>query len=172
MASLANAVVSPVLGLDAATAADLMTPNPVSLRAAASVPEAIALFTDKGFSAAPVIDTAGHPVGVLSRSDILTHDRERAATATRASLPPKRDGWQREQGGTAASEPPTEEASPLCVRDLMTPVVFSVAPQTPAHQMVGEMLALRVHRLFVVDKDGVLIGVISALDVLRHLRPI
>jgi predicted transcriptional regulator len=29
---------------------------------------------------------------------------------------------------------------------------------------------LKVHRLFVVDRAGVLIGVISALDVLRHLR--
>jgi CBS-domain-containing membrane protein len=27
------------------------------------------------------------------------------------------------------------------------------------------------HRLFVVDNAGVLVGVISALDVLRHLRP-
>jgi predicted transcriptional regulator len=31
------------------------------------------------------------------------------------------------------------------------------------------MLALRVHRLFVVDRAGVLVGVISALDVLRRL---
>jgi CBS domain-containing protein len=31
------------------------------------------------------------------------------------------------------------------------------------------MVALKVHRLFVVDADGVLVGVISALDVLRHM---
>jgi predicted transcriptional regulator len=33
------------------------------------------------------------------------------------------------------------------------------------------MLNWKVHRLFVVDRDGVLVGVISALDVLRRLRP-
>jgi predicted transcriptional regulator len=33
------------------------------------------------------------------------------------------------------------------------------------------MLGLKVHRLFVVDAAGVLVGVISALDVLRHLQP-
>jgi CBS domain-containing protein len=32
------------------------------------------------------------------------------------------------------------------------------------------MVGLKVHRLFVVDQSGLLIGVISALDVLRHLR--
>jgi hypothetical protein len=32
------------------------------------------------------------------------------------------------------------------------------------------MLALKVHRLFVVGGDGVLVGVISALDVLRALQ--
>ena len=54
-----------------------MRPNPVSIRADASVGEAVALLSDKGFSAAPVIDEGGRPVGVVSRSDILVHDRER-----------------------------------------------------------------------------------------------
>jgi CBS-domain-containing membrane protein len=57
------------------------------------------------------------------------------------------------------------------VRDLMTPAVFSVAPAAPAAQVVEQLLALRVHRLYVVEEDGTLVGVISALDVLRHLRP-
>ena len=57
------------------------------------------------------------------------------------------------------------------VSDLMTPVVFTVAPDAPASRVVGDMLALKVHRLFVSDRAGVLLGVISALDVLQHLRP-
>src|SRR5437870_405496 len=64
------------LTLSARTAADLMTPNPLSLEELATVPEAITFLTDKGFSAAPVIDETGRPVGVVSRSDILVHDRE------------------------------------------------------------------------------------------------
>ena len=31
------------------------------------------------------------------------------------------------------------------------------------------MCELNVHRLFVVDRNGILVGVIIALDVLRHL---
>jgi CBS domain-containing protein len=56
------------------------------------------------------------------------------------------------------------------VRDIMTRAVFSVTPETPAAAVVEQILTLNVHRLFVVDRLGVLIGVISALDVLRRLR--
>ena len=42
----------------------------------------------------------------------------------------------------------------------------------PAAKVVGKMLTLKVRRLFVVDDAGVLVGVISAFDVLRGLgRP-
>ncbi len=50
----------------------------------------------------------------------------------------------------------------------MTPAVFSVTPATPLVSVAEEMVQLNVHRLFVVDRDGVLVGVISALDLLRH----
>ena len=52
----------------------------------------------------------------------------------------------------------------------MTPVVFCVRPETSAAKVVEKMLALGVRRLFVVDDDGVLVGVVSAVDVLRRLR--
>jgi CBS domain-containing protein len=123
-----------------------MTPNPVSIRDTATILEAVALLTDKGFSGAPVINEAGHPVGVLSRADIIAYDRERAR--------------QTETG-----------AAPAHVRDVMTPAVFSVTPETPASRVIGEMAGLEVHRLFVVDRAGVLLGVISVMDVLRRLQP-
>ena len=56
------------------------------------------------------------------------------------------------------------------VKEIMTPVVFSVAPDTPVRRVVEEMLALKVHRLFVVDGGGVLVGVVSATDILKHLE--
>ena len=38
-----------------------------------------------------------------------------------------------------------------------------------SRRVVEDMIRLKVHRLFVVEKDGTLIGVISSLDVLRRL---
>jgi CBS domain-containing protein len=146
-----------------------MTADPVSVRDVATVEEAIALLIDRGFSAAPVIDHAGRPVGVLSRADILVHDREKVdylepvpevsdrMEVTLKSGERLRTGWQVHRGGTTL------------VRDVMTPVVFAVAPESPAERVVNDMVGLKVHRLFVVDRDGILVGVISAMDVLAHL---
>ena len=129
--------------LQAERAADLMTCSPLSIRADADIAEAVAFLTDKGFSAAPVIDEAGRPVGVLSRADLLVHNREQDAT----------------------------KADLASVGDIMTPAVYCVPPDAPADRVVKDLVDLKVHRLFVVDPDGILIGVISAVDVLRRLSP-
>jgi CBS domain-containing protein len=159
---------SACLTLNADTAADLMTPNPISIRAEARVEKAVALLTDKGFSAAPVIDTAGRPVGVLSRADILAHNREAPARGAAA------DYYQRAQLALAEDEASGSDvacsAGAFRVGDIMTPVVLSVRPDTPARRVVEDMVGYKVHRLFVVDDGGVLVGVISALDVLKRLR--
>jgi CBS domain-containing protein len=149
-------VAAPILILRTATAAELMATNLVSIRADATVPEAVALLTGKGISAVPVIDEAGRAVGVLSRADLLIHEREQLAAHRPAAADNRTDAR-----GT----------DPARVRDLMTPVVLSITPQASAARVVEEMLALNVHRLFVVDRGGVLVGVISSLDVLRQLHP-
>jgi predicted transcriptional regulator len=53
----------------------------------------------------------------------------------------------------------------------MTPVVFSVGLHAALPKVVEQMVDLKVHRLFVVDGNGVLVGVISAVDILRRLAP-
>ena len=146
------------LMLHARTAADLMTPNPQSLRQDATVAEAAAFLSTRGFGAAPVIDEAGRPVGVVSRTDLLHHHGQKAVRLLGAPL-------ARGEGG---SEPGGEAP----VRSVMTPAVFCVHADTPAAKVVDKMLALNVRRLFVVDDEGVLVGVVSAFDVLRGLdRP-
>jgi CBS domain-containing protein len=159
----------PQLTLRAATAAELMTPNPVSIRANASLREALLLLHDRNIDAAPVIDEAGRAVGVISRSDLLTHDREAAV----------RDGGTPEYYTRREPHPAGAESSAgAChfdvsdvhrVCDVMTGAVFSVRPDTPPASVVEQLLALNVHRLFVVTDDGTLAGVITTTDVLRHL---
>jgi len=154
------------LTLHARTAEDLMVPNPISLRAEAGVTEAQRLFTDRGITAAPVIDEAGHPIGVLSRSDVLIHQCEHENNRSRLS-----DYFHAPTYGTheriSAEEMPRRAYT---VAELMTPAVFAVSPDTPVSRVVSDMTGLHVHRLFVVDDDGVLVGVISTMDVLKHLK--
>jgi CBS domain-containing protein len=153
--------------LRAATAAELMKSNPISIREDASIQEAVALLTDKGFSAAPVIDQSGRPIGVVSRSDIMTHDREKVDYL--APVPAFYDETELKECTRSAGGFQVVDVDRTQVGDIMTPVVFSVTPERPARNVVQEMLALKVHRLFVVDAAGVLVGVISASDILECL---
>jgi CBS domain-containing protein len=151
MTSTATNAVAPRLTLEAASAAELMTDNPVSLLATATVPEATALLTDRGYSAAPVIDDTGRPVGVVSKADILIHDREQCRSA-------------------AVPDGISAHADTTRVEEIMTPAVFSVTTDTPAAKVIEQMVQLNVHQLFVVDDSGTLVGIITALDVLRNLH--
>ena len=130
------------LTLQARTAADIMTPGPTSLSATATVAEATEFLTARGFGAAVVIDDAGHGVGVVTKTDVLVHARQK---------------------------PPGLEPDDTPVTEFMTPAVFSVRPDTPAASVVEQLLVLNVHHLFVADEGGVIVGVISPVDVLRHL---
>jgi CBS domain-containing protein len=156
------------LTLRAQTAADLMTAQVVSIDQAAPLHQAVATLVDRGFSAAPVTDAAGRPVGVLSITDVLIHDRNSAVYARPVPEYYFKSDLQSDIGEqTGGFEVEVADRTP--VRDLMTPVVFSVRPDTPARQVIEQMLQLRVHRLFVIDANGVLVGVISMTDVLRRL---
>jgi len=159
------------LVLRARTAEELMTPDPVSIEEDAPVREATALLTDRGIGAAPVIDAAGRPIGVISRTDIVAFDRRKVE-----HVPAGREYYNETDRVSPAGERlgdgfEVEDVDHTPVRELMTPLVIGVPLHSPAELVVREMLERKVHRLFVVDKDGVLVGVISATDILRHLAP-
>jgi CBS domain-containing protein len=159
------------LELTACTARELMTPNPISIQQSATVREAAALMTDQEISAVPVIDGAGRAVGVLTRTDIVRHDRE----ATKY-LTPDRESYSPTErtlpsGESLADGFQIESTDSTRVRDIMTPAILSVSPDASVVQVISEMLAYHVHHLFVVDRGGVPIGVISTFDFLRKLSP-
>jgi CBS domain-containing protein len=157
---------TPPLTLKAETAADLMSPNPISLRHTATVHEAIALLTDRNFDAAPVIDDNGRPVGVVTVTDILVHDREYVRYLKSGDMATRADARKADR---LPSDFGIEVVDRTPVEEIMTPTIFTVTPRTVAGEVVRRMLDLRVHHLFVADDDGVLVGVISSCDILRRL---
>jgi CBS domain-containing protein len=156
------------LALKARTAADLMNDRVVSIPEDAPLREVVGTLVDRGFSGAPVINEAGRPVGVISLSDIVVHDRNSVAYARPVPEYYLRSDL-RAQVGEDVSGFQVEAVDRTLARDVMTPVIFAVRPDAPARQVIEEFLDLRVHRLFVTDPGGALIGVIAMSDVLRRL---
>jgi len=144
------------LCLDAKTAADFKSGPLAALSADAPLQEITALLTDYRLPAVPVIDEAGKPLGIISHYHLLGVAREQSPALTGAPGRP-----------TAG---PDTGPSTLTARDVMTPGVFSVMADAPARRVLEEMLAMRILQVFLVDETGVLVGSVSALDVLRALR--
>jgi CBS domain-containing protein len=154
------------LVLNLQTAAELMTPEPITVRAGATVKEAIGVMVDRGVSALPVVDDDGKPVGVVSQTDIVIHDRNKHAHA----VPEYYTTTNLLSGGTRLlTKVAFNGRDNTRVHEIMTPTVFAVRPDDPVTSVVADMVAYKIHRLFVIDQRGTLLGVISAFDVLRKL---
>jgi CBS domain-containing protein len=156
------------LVLRAETAAELMTKCVVSIRDGATIREAGAFLIENGISGAPVVDEAGRAIGVISHTDIVWHDsmpkakQSDVAEYYREVDPRCPPGLRDYVYGRRAESVP--------VRDVMSPVIIQVATDDSAVTVVAKLLALKIHRLFVVDVTEKLLGVISTFDVLRCLR--
>jgi CBS-domain-containing membrane protein len=143
------------------TAADVMKSNPKSIGHRATARNTAKFFCANALDTAPVIDDAGRPIGVVSRTDLLEYwgcrrdqlwtlvNGESACNSTNAGI----------YHGVAE---PT-------VLQIMTPVVFCVPVDTPIRKVVQKILALEVRYLFVKDEHGVLVGAISVFDLLRFV---
>jgi CBS-domain-containing membrane protein len=167
MTTPSKPVRAPRLTLAADTAADLMSANPISLRRDADVHEVIVLLTDRNFDAAPVIDEKGRPVGVVTVTDLLVHDREYVRFLKTGDMTPRGD--LQKYDGRVPDDFGIEVVDRTRVDQIMTPTVFTVSVKTPVPEVVRRLLNLNVHHLFVADDDGVLVGVISTCDILRRL---
>jgi len=156
------------LVLHADSAEELMTPNPVTINRHASVDEAALRLTDKGFSAMPVVDDAGAVIGVVSQTDLV---REQARPQRQTQLTPDPTLRGADDPAADASGQGVVFAPSTRVEDIMNPDIFAVAPSTPSGAVIREMLERKIRRIFVVNDRSVLVGVISAADVLMRLRP-
>jgi CBS-domain-containing membrane protein len=143
------------------TAADVMKSNPKSIGHKATACNAGKFFSANAIHTAPVIDDAGRPIGVVSRTDLLEYWGCRRDQLWR--LANGQSAWNSTNAGIYHGV-----ADPT-VLQIMTPVVFCVPIDAPIRKVVEKILALEVRCLFVTDEHGVLVGVISVLDLLRSV---
>jgi CBS domain-containing protein len=143
-----------------------MTQNPKSIDEDATIKESAAVLTGARISALPVTNNNGELVGVLSRADLVRFEGERGGFEMPTSnlSPEEVDAAETRRGFHV------ETIDPTPVKKIMTPVVYAVRPEANLASVVDQMLKRSVHRLYVIDSKGGLIGVVSALDLLRSLK--
>lgn len=143
-----------------------MTRNVVTVSADLSLEELIALFAERGISGAPVIDDERRPIGVVSKSDLLM-----ALERLRREAPQEAPIELTEIGDAFAFGPGfhVENSTGLTALDLMTPMTFMVDRNATIARASALMAYEGVHRLPVVDDENRVVGLLSAIDILRWI---
>jgi CBS domain-containing protein len=150
--------------MSAQTVRRAMTQDVYAVSPATDLATAARLLVTQHIGGAPVIDSRGQVVGVVSLSDLADPDRGRSNTPGE-SLFYRVTGHHARAIGDGAD--PTIAGSGV-VADVMSPFVLSIDPDASLVDAARLMVADDVHRLLVLDK-GKLIGIISSMDVLRAI---
>ncbi|HEU5474941.1 MAG TPA: CBS domain-containing protein [Actinophytocola sp.] len=140
------------------TVSSVMTTEVITVTPRTPFKEVVAVLSGNGIAAVPVVGAQGELVGVVSEADVLAKQEFHAGTDARPLGPARRARWSRARG--------------LCAAEVMSAPVFTIGPGEPVAVAARRMAERRVRRLFVLDADGDLVGVVSRRDVLRtFLRP-
>lgn len=155
-------------------ARDLMRTQVLKLSPNMPIPRALELFEDHKISGAPVVDTSGRVLGVLSATDVTRSERlggqSTLQTQPRGLI--ARDGddeWDDEHAEEdllSIEDWGPETASGPTVADWMNPGVIAVAPDCTLPHLCKTLLDNGVHRVLVME-HGTLLGIVTTTDVVR-----
>lgn len=112
----------------------------------------IAAMVEAGLRRVVVVDDEGHPVGLISDSDVVSRIQPQERRSALSAL----------RGGPA----PT---SRVTARELMSPGVLTADPDTPIIEAARQMLAQQRKWLVVVDQEGRTLGLVDRQVLLRAL---
>jgi CBS domain-containing protein len=152
-----------VNGPDRVSVASIMSPETICVDQNLSLEALIQLFLQHGISGAPVVDEKGRPLGVVSKTDLLRDEHENAGLFESEAENFGPDVGALEPGHSLHLEAVREGK----VRDIMTPITFTLAENATVARAAALMAYERVHRVPVVSQAGRVIGVVSALDIAR-----
>jgi len=141
-------------------AADVMTPNVLTVGPESSVAQAIRLMLDNSVSGVPVLAADRKLVGILTEGDLL----RRGETGTERHRP----RWLEILMGPGRAAGEYVRTHGRKVADIMSTDVVSVAGDTPLDEVVGLMERRRIKRVPVVEGEA-LVGIVSRADLLRSL---
>ena len=154
------------------TVSDVMSSEVLSATVDWSLDRLAEYLIDNSISGAPVTDTDGELVGVVSMTDIV---RQSGIAGNNPASEAAHDVYRYELEHHLSQEEirlfDTQYESPVEVRDIMTPMIFKVAEADSIKEVAETMLKGNIHRVF-VTRDGKLIGVVTTMDMLKVIRDI
>lgn len=142
--------------------ADLMNPDVFCLAPGTTLREAREQLAKRRLSGAPVVDASGHPIGVVSQTDLVRHAAQPATAGASGRFYSDVEEYQ------DIAELPIDDSDDA-VETVMARHVYTVTRDTGIAVAASVMRERKVHRLIVTDR-GIVVGIVTALDLLLVLE--
>jgi CBS domain-containing protein len=142
-------------------AVDVMTSDVITVDPDMTVQALAALLAANGISGAPVVDSSGGLVGIISEGDLL--HRAEIGTAQR-HRERRRSWWLDHFASDLARE--YVKSHGRAVKDLMTRDVVTVTEDTDLAEVADLLEAKRIKRVPVM-REGKVVGIISRANIVR-----
>jgi CBS domain-containing protein len=146
-------------------AMDVMTTDVITVDPDMTVQDLAKLLAERGISGAPVVDSSGRLVGIISEGDLL--HRAEIGTARRHRIR-RRSWWLDHFASDLASARDYVRSHGRTVRDAMTHDVVTVTEDTELADVAALLEAKRIKRVPVM-RDGKVVGIISRANIVRAL---
>lgn len=137
---------------------DVMTPSPKRTKPDASLDQVLDVLLKSDFTGLPVVDDKQRPIGIITDGDLLY----RAGIPIRVRLLAEfdKDDVQTVKRGV----------SHRLAKEIMTAPVVAVEQDQFLFEAVEIMLKRGLRRLPVVDAKGVLVGILSRIDIFKAIN--
>ena len=142
-------------------AMDVMTTDVITVDPDITVQALATLLAERGISGAPVVDTDGKLVGVVSEGDLLHRAEIGAARRHRVR---RRSWWLDHYASQVAREYIKDHGR--TVKDVMTRDVVAVTEDAELADVAALLEAKRIKRVPVL-RDGSVVGIISRANIVR-----
>ena len=144
---------------------DLMNPDVMTVPDDMTTDALARYLTEREISGAPVVDSQGHVIGVVSMTDIGRNMAEPGDIESSRSSSFYRDIAADDLTLEDLGQRYVEERA-FTVRDVMTPVIHQVPVTASAAEAARLMIDQHIHRLVVTEgKEPV--GIITSMDLLK-----
>lgn len=146
------------------TVAEIMTPDPVVVKAKSSLNDAIKVLAEQHFSGVPVVDEAGQLVGILSETDLMWQE-------TGVEPPPYITFLDSViyLKNPARYEKEIHKALGQIVEDVMSDRPVTIKPDQPLRDAAHLMHSRDIRRVVVVDEYQRVVGILTRGDVVRAM---
>jgi CBS domain-containing protein len=141
-------------------AGDIMTRKVISVSEDTGIEDLCGLLYEARITGAPVVDSGGKLVGIVSKDDIVgAYFRDRGGDEAEGMQHLLEIGRDANAAGSPARGGQT-------VADIMTREVITAREDTPVPELCDLMVTKGIHRVPVV-REGAVVGIVSAINVLE-----